>query len=411
MTAPKPTRLLPVRIANAIGKGAMRIGIKALPLTEQALLEKACKQTGLDDFGDGHCLEGLHVFVEALANEARLNLMGRLSANVVIRTYLENRLRLEEYRKQNPDVAEQPIRKPLVIAGLPRTGTSLLHALLARDPAHRAPLGWELDAPCPPPDAASDTTDPRIARVQKQFDTMYKLEPNMAPIHQVGALIPQECLAITAHEFMTEQFHVSYNVASYQAWLDAQSFLPAFETHRRILQHLQHRLPTERWVVKTPGHLSVLDDLLTAYPDACIVHTHRAPMEVMASLASLYYTCRGMASDAVDPLTTGPQIVGLWSRHLERAIKAREQLSEKKHQFFDVQFRDTVDDPIAVVQRIYAHFDIPFSEQARQSMQAYIDDNPRGKRGIHQYTLEDFGLDSERDAQRFETYCEAFGVE
>jgi len=202
-----------------------------------------------------------------------------------------------------------------------------------------------------------------------------------------------------------------YDIPSYQAWLDAQSFLPAFEAHRRILQHLQHRLPTERWVLKTPGHLSVLDDLLTAYPDACIVHTHRAPMEVMASLASLYYTTRGMSSDAVDPLTTGPQIVELWSKHLERAIQAREQLSDKKGQFFDVQFRDTVEDPIAVVRRIYAHFDIPFTEEALQRMRAYIDDNPRGQRGAHRYTQEDFGLDNERDAQRFETYCEAFGVE
>jgi hypothetical protein len=206
------------------------------------------------------------------------------------------------------------------------------------------------------------------------------------------------------------QFHVSYDIPSYQAWLDAQSFVPAYETHRKILQHLQHELPTERWVLKTPGHLSVLGDLLRAYPDACVVHTHRAPMEVMASLASLYYTTRGMGSDAVDPLTTGPQVVELWSKHLERAIRARERLSDKKGQFFDVQFRDTVEDPIAVVRRIYAHFDIPFTEEAHQSMRAYIADNPRGKRGLHHYALEDFGLDSERDAQRFETYCEAFGV-
>jgi hypothetical protein len=134
-------------------------------------------------------------------------------------------------------------------------------------------------------------------------------------------------------------------------------------------------------------------------------------MEVMASLASLYYTCRGMSSDAVDPLTTGPQILELWSNHLELAIRAREQLSDKKDQFFDVRFRDTVEDPIAVVQKIYAHFEIPFTEEAHQRMQAYIDDNLRGKRGVHRYTLEDFGLDSKRDAQRFETYCEAFGVE
>jgi hypothetical protein len=163
--------------------------------------------------------------------------------------------------------------------------------------------------------------------------------------------------------------------------------------------------------LKTPGHLSVLDDLLAAYPEACIVHTHRAPMEVMASLASLYYTCRGMSSDAIDPLTTGPQILELWSNHLERAIRARERLSERRDQFFDVQFRDTVKDSIAVVQEIYAHFDIPFSEEAHRSMQAYIDDNPRGRRGVHRYTLEDFGLDGKRDAGRFETYCAAFGVQ
>jgi hypothetical protein len=224
-------------------------------------------------------------------------------------------------------------------------------------------------------------------------------------------MVPQECLAITAHEFMSVQFHVLYNIPSYQTWLDAQSFLPAFEAHRRILQHLQHRLPTERWVLKTPGHLSVLDDLLTAYPDACVIHTHRAPMQVMASLASLYYTTRGMGSDAVDPLTAGPEVVELWAKHLERAIQARKRLSDRKGQFFDVQFRDTVKDPIAVVRNIYEHFDIPLTEEAQRGMQAYIDNNPRGKRGVHRYTQEDFGLDNERDAQRFAAYCEAFGVE
>jgi hypothetical protein len=117
-----------------------------------------------------------------------------------------------------------------------------------------------------------------------------------------------------------------------------------------------------------------------------------------------------MSSDAMDPLTTGPQILELWSKHLERAIQAREQLRDRKDQFFDVQFRDTVEDPIAVVQKIYTHFDIPFTEEAHRRMRAYIDDNPRGKRGVHRYTLEDFGLDSKRDTQRFETYCEAFGV-
>jgi hypothetical protein len=411
MTATKPTRLFPVRVANAIGRGMARIGFQVPTLDEQALLERVRKETGLYDFGGDHFREGLHQLTEALENEARLNLMGRISANVLIRTYLRNRLQLCEYRKQNPDVGEQSIREPLVIAGLPRTGTSILYALLARDPVNRAPLGWELDSPCPPPEPASYATDPRIARIQKQFDTMYKLEPNMAPIHQVGASIPQECLAITAHEFMSVQFHVSYDIPSYQAWLDAQSFLPAFQTHRQILQHLQHKLPTERWVLKTPGHLSVLGDLLAAYPDACVVHTHRAPMEVMASLASLYYTCRGMSSDAMDPLTTGPPILELWSKHLERAIQARERLSDKKDQFFDVQFRDTAKDPIAVVQKIYAHFDIPFTEEAHRRMQAYIDENPRGRRGVHSYALEDFGLDGKRDAQRFETYREAFGVE
>jgi len=164
-------------------------------------------------------------------------------------------------------------------------------------------------------------------------------------------------------------------------------------------------------VLKSPGHLSAIADLLEVYPDACIVHTHRNPLEVMPSFASFSYTLRGLSSDAVDPFRVGQQQTKLWGEHLGRAMRARDALEAQRDQFFDVHFEDVLKDPVAVVAQIYAHFGIPLGSEARRRMEAFLSGNPRGKRGAHRYSLEDFGLEAERGGRRFADYCERFGID
>jgi hypothetical protein len=410
MTAPKPHRPLAVRAINGAGAGLRRLGVPLLPLAEEPLLRAARKQTGLADFGGEEFREGLRRLLDSLNQDAQLNVLGRISARTTLLSNLRNRLQLQHHRERHPQVAEQAIHQPLFILGLPRTGTTVLFNLLALDPANRAPLAWEVEHPCPPPREESYRSDPRIAVMEKQFANLLRMAPNLYAIHEFGAELPQECVAITGHEFLSVQFHIIFNVASYQEWLNRQSAVPALQFHRRFLQHLQSEFPPKRWVLKTPGHLAVIDDLLQVYPDARIVHTHRDPVDVMPSLASLSYTLRGISTDVLDPHFVGRQQTELWAGHLERALRARERTRNRAEQFFDVQFEDVAKDPIAVIERIYAHFAIPFHDTTRQRMQAYLAANPRGQYGAHRYSLEDFGLDRATLRPRFSGYCERFKI-
>ncbi len=410
MTNKQPKRSLPIRAINGVGGALRRLGLPLLELDEERLLSAARKATGCSDFGGDHFREGLRQLIDSINREARPNIIGRLTARATFQGNLENRLRLQAHRAKHPEVAEQQIRRPIFILGLPRTGTTILFNLLALDPTTRAPLSWEVERPCPPPREASYTSDPRIESMEKQFANLSKLAPDLYAIHEFGAELPQECVAITGHEFQSVQFFIIFDVPRYQAWADKQSFVPALQFHRRFLQHLQSEYALERWVLKTPGHLAAIEELLEVYPDACVVHTHRDPVDVMPSLASLSFTLRDMNSDYTDRHRVGRQQTDLWSQHLQRAVQARERLRARSHQFIDIHFEDIVKDPVEVIGRIYAHFEIPFPEQTRRRMDAFVAANPRGKHGVHRYSLEDFGLDRESERRRFAEYCERFSI-
>ncbi len=409
MNAQDSTQPVGIRILNTLGAGLSRLGWRVPGLEAEKLTRAACRHTGLDDFGGDHFRKGLERLLWSLEQEAHLSTLGRLTARTTLLGYLRDRLQIQNHRKLHPDIAAGEISRPLVIVGLPRTGTTILFNLLAQDPANRAPLAWETDIPYPPPETASYRSDPRIAKCQKRFDSLYRLAPALLAIHEMGSELPQECVAITAHEFMSVQFFTMYDVPSYQDWLDRQSYVPALQFHRRFLQHLQHRHAGERWVLKTPGHLATLSELFEVYPDACIIHTHRDPLRVMPSLASLCYALRGISSDRVLPEAVGRQQVRLWAGHLERALTARDELTSNQDQFFDAHFEDVVRDPIGLIERIYDHFDLSLSDEARGRMRAFLGANPRGKRGSHHYTLEDFGL-TPNDGRRFEAYRERFSI-
>lgn len=410
MSALRPHRPPAIRAINGLGAALDRLGFPLPSLDERALIRAAERATGLDDFGDDHFRAGLARLLASLARDARLNTMGRIMARRTVLGYLENRLRLRDHRKSHPEIEAEPIRRPLFILGLPRTGTTVLFNLLAQDPANRAPLSWEVESPCPPPRAETFYSDPRIRAAERRFANLHRLAPTLRAIHEFGAELPQECVPITAHEFLSVQFHTIFNVASYQAWLDRQSFLPALRFHRRFLQHLQSRCSRERWVLKTPGHLPVIDELLQVYPDACILHTHRDPLRVMPSLASLSYALRALSTDHLDPHLVGRQQMELWEQNLRRALRARDALEHRSGQFFDVRFEEVTRDPVALIARIYAHFGLVFSDRARERMERYLQSHPRGEHGEHRYSLEDFGLDAERDGPRFRDYCDRFGL-
>jgi hypothetical protein len=400
-----------IDLFNIAGAALRRAGLPLVRLDEQELLDTAFQETGLRDFGDGSFHEPLRVLLKAYETEAKLTLVGRLAARRDTLRLLANRLRLVEDRKRYPGIAQQDIRRPLFIVGLPRTGSTLLHNLLAQDPSNRVPLCWEVMFPSPPPARASFADDPRIAVTEKLLSRFDRLAPHFKIIHPTSACSPMECLAIMSCTFASPQFQSMYSVPSYERWLTDQDWRPVYEFHRKFLQHLQWRCPAERWVLKAPSHLFALEALLAVYPDAHIVQTHRHPLQVVASVASLDAALRRAFSHRINLKEIGADALHQWAWGVESAMQVRHSDHAARSRFFDVYYTDLVREPIATVQRIYAHFGLPFTDELATRMQRYLAEHPKDQYGVHRYSPAQFGLNPDAVATAFRAYLSRFQPE
>lgn len=385
-----------------------RTGAGLVALDDRALLDECQRRWGLGDFGEDATLrEGLRRLVASFENEAGLTLLGRVAARQDLRRLLENRLRMQEDRRRHPGIAAEEIRQPLFVTGLPRTGTTLLQGLLASDPAHRSPLHWELVFPSPP---RARRADRRIAVAERQLRWFHRLAPEFRRIHAVGARMPEECLIATSYSLLSFQFQTSHFVPSYQAWLESQDLRPAYETHKRVLQHLQWGSSPRRWVLKAPAHLYGIEALFAVYPDAGVIFTHRNPLEVVPSMASLHAALRSTFSDTVEPFAVGEEVTRRWAEGIRRALGARDRGCAPPERFLDVHYADLVRDPIDCVRRVYAHFGLSLSPLAEESMKRFLQASPKDKHGPHRYSLEQFGIDADRERERYREYCQRFDL-
>ena len=376
-------------------------------LTEQALLDAARGNTGLADFGDeADWHEGFQRLVQSLNEEARLNAVGRLIAFNELLRHLENRLRVTEDLKRHPGILDVEIVKPLFMVGLPRTGSTIMHDLLAKDPANRVPMTWECHLMSPPAEAASYETDPRIAVEQ----TSRALIPEFQALHEMGALLAQECLMLNAFDFKSIIFANQFRIPGYQSWVENSDPTPVYRTHKRQLQYMQWRNPRERWVLKSTGYHWGLAAICEVYPDARIVMTHRDPLKLIASHCSLVSMACSMGSDEVDRIEIGQMWSRSWEEAMRRGVAFRESGHPVARGAFDMHFAEILKDQVDMAQRIYEHFDIPMSEEALRRMRSFIASNPRDRHGTHRYTLEQFGLDRSKERARYRFYQDYFKV-
>ncbi len=396
--------LLPVRLLNRWGALLEKTRIQRTPLLAVNLIETAKRRCDLDDFGGGDFFEAISRLLESCQRESRLNLIGRIALRSDLLHTLCSRLMMERDRQLYRGIAQEEIREPLFIVGLPRSGTTLLHTLLAADPEHRVPLTWEVMTPSPP---TGDNERRRIQRATQRCNCLNWLAPTFRHVHAVGAELPQECVGLMTPSFMSDQFDTMYYVPSYRAWFFRQDLLPAYEYHRRFLQHLQFRRGARRWILKAPTHMSALPTLLSVYPDALFVQTHRAPLEAMASVSSLITILRRVFSDAVDPFMVCRDAIQYWSQTLDTFLQERDRLPRKR--ICDLDFLEIRRDPIAAIRRIYQHFGWLLSPEAEQRMRAVLARQPREQYGNHRYDLSQFGFDPAEAARAFAAYCEQFG--
>jgi len=252
----------------------------AISLDPHSIITAASEQTGgLTDTGEQFFTEGLNKACESLEQESELNATGRYMARDRLIGHTGNRLRYLEDRKLNPAIAKEKIEKPVFIIGLPRTGTTILHDILAQDLSSRVPLTWECMFPSPPPERKTYLTDPRIEKCQATFPDTFELMPEFKMMHPMGADLSQECIVMWGESMCTPLFHGQWFMPSYQDWVDQANFAPVYDFHKKQLQHLQWRCPNDRWVLKSGGHMWGLEHLLATYPDARIIFTHRDPVK------------------------------------------------------------------------------------------------------------------------------------
>jgi hypothetical protein len=395
---------------NSFARVALKDGRALIKLEPEALLEKSRRLTGLDDFGDSDFLTPLGILLRSFEDDAALNLIGRVTVQSEMVRMLCNKLRMQHDRTRFPEIGAQQIARPLFITGLPRSGTTFLHALLSQDPACRAPQVWEVMHPSPPPESASYRVDPRITMTRRELAWIDVLMPDFHKCHTIDADLPQECIAMTDLSFLSYVFESMYYVTSYRKWHDAQDKRPAYHCHRRFLQHLQFRCPGSHWVLKAPSHLMALDALLQVYPDAQIVLTHRDPLKVLPSCASFAQVLRAPFTGPIDLSVLGAEVSQRWADSARLVTRMRSERPDLDRQFLDVSYRELVRDPMTAVAGIYRYFGRELTLEAEAAMRRFIAVHPKDKHGAHRYELEEFGLDPAVERAKFREYTDFFDV-
>ncbi|MFE5333204.1 sulfotransferase family protein [Embleya sp. NPDC056575] len=355
--------------------------------------------------------EGLDRLLHSLEHEANLDRVGRWWAYTWVNRLLDVRLQVARYVRADPGVRDEPIERPIFVTGGPRTGTSILHALLARDPANRVPTTWEFLRPVPPPEPTTRDTDPRIGLAEREIRFVTAAVPAMDAIHEKSGTLPKECISAHALAFRSEDFTGQFAIPSYAAWLADCDMRPAYAYHRLVLQILQRRTPgATRWVLKSPAHLLTLDALVDVYPDARLAVTHRDPLTVLASLSSLIATIHhayGNRSDIRDVARTQSD---LWCTAYARLTAFRNAGRVAESDWHDSTYADFMRDPIVVVRELYAGFGLELGAEAEGRMRAYLAARPQGRHGRHAYAFDDLGLDREDVRSRLTDYQKRFRV-
>jgi hypothetical protein len=392
----------------------LRARLSALPApfaqSEDRLRAAARAATGglLDDFGDPSFREGLSVLLRAYDDEARLTPFGRIMVEQLLVGALAARLAVRAALVRAPALREAPIRRPLFILGLPRTGTTALHALLAQDPSNQVLEYWLGAAPGPRPPRDAWARDPRFKAAAQGLRFTYFLDPGLRAIHDLTPDGPDECRHLLLQCFTDDTFDSNATIPSYTAWYARRDMRASYAWHRDALALIGSTSPERRWVLKYPAHLAHLHVLLETYPDACIVQTHRDPARVLPSLCSLVTGWRAIHEGAVDRAAVSRWQVEMWAGRIEHAMRVRRQHDSRR--FCDLPFRTVSDDPLGAVRRIYDRFDFELSPQAEARMRAWIAAHPRERHGAHQYRAEDFGLVPAEVSARFRGYREQFDV-
>lgn len=375
-------------------------------LNADRTIETAERATGFNDWDGTDFVDGIRRLYRSIETEAGIAPMHYPPIEAGLAFVLGNRLRIVEDRKRFPGIADESIESPLFVMGLPRSGTTLLQALLTAPPSARGTLHWELLNPSPPPAAATYANDPRIDIARAQVSGMSQ---ELLKIHPFDAELPEECGRLFDMEVMNQGTFGSYRVPGYLHWLLGHDYREAYRWHKKCLQHFQHCHRGSHWVCKSNKHMFTMDRLFETYPDLRLVWIHRDPATTMASLASFIYNIRRSLAPDTDPHLLGREWASLQELALQRTMLFRDRLPDQSR-VCDVHYGDLMRDPLGEVERIYRHFGMEFDHASRAGVAGWLAANPQDKHGRHAYRPEQFGLDAQGLRERFGSYIDRYGV-
>ena len=378
------------------------------PVTPQTLhveeLLQAARERapGLKDFGNDNYQQALEVLTRALNNEAKLSAAGIAMMRERLVGQLVNRLLMEDYLQRFPEISKIEIEDPLVIVGLPRTGTTMLQRTLAVDPRFYSAAWWETRYPAPLTGEDPQDCEKRITMAKAEVAQTIEAIPQILSIHPMSATLCDEEFMLMEHSFLCAMDAYA-DVPSYTAWLDQQDQRPVYTQLKKMLQFLQWQKDQrgeaqgQRWLLKAPQHLHTQEILLSVFPTAQVILTHREPAQTMPSMASMAHTLWQIYSDQPDPISAGRQWNSRLARGIHHTMQVREQQDSRR--FLDIHFLDTVAKPMEVLEAVYQFANMQFTEKARADAKQWLSSNGREKRAGHDYSLQTFGL-SEQQMQR-----------
>ncbi|MEZ4354473.1 MAG: sulfotransferase [Myxococcota bacterium] len=384
----------------------------------EAFQDAARAARGLDDFGADDYREALGVLCRSLDTEARLTPVGREAVRGLIVDALIARLVLEAGWRRHPEAGEVPIEAPIVIVGLPRSGTTALHHLMSRSPGVQSLEHWLMRTPRPRPPRARWGEDPDFREAADRLESVYARSPAMRAIHEIEADLPDECWNLFAQCFAHSGWPANVDVPGYAAWWLECDMEPAYRRHRRAVQLIGLGAPPggpgttpPRWLFKDSTHLFALDALLATYPDARIVQTHRDPAQVLPSVCSLCWSSRAPLNETDDRKVFGRATLDLWQRGMDDFLRVRKQ-DEARHpeRYLDLPFARFTADPIAAIREIHERFDLPWNGETEQTMRRFRAERPPGRHGGHRYGLEEWDLEADEIEARFAPYLRRFDV-
>ncbi len=379
----------------------------AMMIDPAALKACAMAATGLSDFGDAPLDDGLEAFCASLSTEAGLDDKRRAGAEAGIVATLSERLRLEDWFARHPEILAERIVAPILVVGLPRTGTTALSQFLSEDPMLRSIRRWESTALTPPPDVTL-ADDPRIAATAGAFAARDAAMPVLKTMLPLTPGDPSEHGIQLGLTFRNLQLPSLYRIPSYQAWLLKADMKPAFDYFAKVLKLLQWRSPAPVWNLKNPPDIFAIDAIDAAFPDARFVWTHRDPADSIPSVCSLVGTIRAAQGEPLDKVALGQMQVAYQAEGARRAMAARDRIGEAR--FTDMYQRDMAADAIGAVAAVYAGLGQAFTPAFRAHLEARLANRPRGAFGKHRYTLDEFGIELPALRAAFAHYVTRFDV-